>query len=95
MAKAKFIFFLSWLLLLIPFSISNAADDVGRYQCIALPRAERTSFTEVVILDTKDGHIWTWTSQSGLNEMKGGNHLTYEGQVKPGKKAGDKIDKRE
>jgi len=40
----------------------NAADEVGRYQAIPLPRSNNDISQSVVIIDTKEGYLWEWVS---------------------------------
>lgn len=54
----------------------------GRFQAIHL-----TGSGFVSILDTKEGHLWAW---GGVKE---GIFLRYQGQICPGKKMGDLIDR--
>jgi hypothetical protein len=84
---------LFFLMLLVTSSAVVAGDDIGRYQAIALPRTESTSYTSVMILDTKEGHLWAWTSQPNIGETRGGVYLRYLGKVRPGKAIGEVIEK--
>ncbi len=72
----------------------------GRYQAVVLHTAGASSGTgsispKVFILDTRDGHMWTWEQNARVQRKKGGltfgNLLTYQGRLKPGKHAGDVI----
>jgi hypothetical protein len=85
-------FFVLILLLVISSAVA-ACDEVGRYQAIALPRTESTSYTSVMILDTKEGHLWVWTSQPSIGQTRGGVYLRYMGKVRPGKIIGELIEK--
>jgi hypothetical protein len=82
-----------FLILLVTSPAVAAGDDVGRYQAIALPRTESTSYTSVMILDTKEGHLWQWTSQPSIGQTPGGVYLRYLGKLKPGKAIGEVIEK--
>jgi hypothetical protein len=72
-----------------------AAEETGRYQMIALPRASNESATSVMILDTRDGHLWQWQSEPSGGPTPGGYSLLYQGKVKPGKEVGEVIEKRQ
>ena len=50
-----------------------ADSGIGRYQAI------RMDANAVFIIDTKDGHLWTWGIEQGRA------FLVYSGKVKPGK----------
>ena len=83
------------LFLLLATQLAYAAD-VGRYQAVALPKGEGHGPDEVLILDTSEGHIWSWSEYpSYADGKKGGRFLIYQGKVKPGKKMGDIIEKQE
>jgi hypothetical protein len=49
----------------------------------------------VFIIDSRDGHMWIWEKnmpRPGSDGKKGfGTLITYQGQVKPGKKIGEII----
>jgi hypothetical protein len=72
------------------------AQEIGRYQAIALPKVQSAPNSEVFIIDTKEGHIWIWFTQSTISGVvQGGRYLIYQGNVKPGKKIGDIIEKQD
>lgn len=68
------------------------ADDIGRYQAIPMPRADNNLHTQALIVDTKDGHLWLWSSAPGIGGQQQIESLIYEGQLKPGKSMGEVID---
>lgn len=51
---------------------------------------------KVLILDTQEGHFWTWSEnellQGKSGERRYGNALIYRGKVRPGKQMGEVID---
>lgn len=84
-------------LLLAPLAVF--AD--GRYQAVSLPEAGRAGQSgginaKVLILDTQEGHFWTWSENELLQgkggERRYGNALIYQGKVRPGKQMGEVID---
>ncbi len=77
---------------LLALATPAAADEVGRYQAIPMPRADNGQYTQALILDTKDGHLWLWNAHPGLGGQTQIETLIYEGQVKPGKNMGDVIE---
>ncbi len=64
-----------------------AADEVGRYQMVALPNHPGSFDSRVLILDTRDGHLWQWwevpTVGGGVKGMNGSG-ISYLGKVVPG-----------
>ncbi|MCP4995956.1 MAG: hypothetical protein GY934_19585 [Gammaproteobacteria bacterium] len=81
--------------------ISTAiAESDGRYRAIVLHEggSSSTSATllpKVFIMDSRDGHMWTWEQNTRIKTQKGeptfGNALIYQGRVDPGKKVGEVI----
>ena len=83
-------------LLLGPGTLS--ADEDGRYRAVVLHSAGASSGTgsispKVFILDTRDGHMWTWEQNARVQRKKGGlsfgNILTYQGKLKVGSRMGE------
>lgn len=62
--------------------------EEGRYQAVSFGREDSTGFS-VFILDTKEGHCWTWTKS--LFGDKSTGSIRYEGRIKPGEKPGEII----
>ena len=60
------------------------AGDVGRYQLI-------TQEDLVLVLDTKEGHLWQWESfvQANADIVY---DTTYLGKMRPGKQPGEVVD---
>ena len=79
---------------LIGAAVTTYAEEVGRYQAIALSTEGKTKGAfEVLILDTKEGHMWVWTYlTAGTGERNGGITILYSGKVAPGKQIGTIID---
>jgi hypothetical protein len=72
---------------------ANAADDVGRYQMVEIPKTSSTSYQSVMILDTKEGHLWEWVSLPAVGaQTPGSSFIRYQGKVKPGKTVGEIIE---
>jgi hypothetical protein len=68
------------------FTARAALAVEGRYQ--AVPCGDSGQFS-ILILDTQEGHFWTWFKQS-RGELSVSRTM-YEGQVKPGSKVGEII----
>ncbi len=92
-----------FLFLLLLLSATAAAGEDGRYQAVVLHSAGTSSGTgsispRVFILDTRDGHMWTWEQNAKVQRKKGGrsfgNILTYQGRLRPGRHAGEVIGDR-
>ena len=64
----------------------TACADSGRYQAEVI---QGGSTPQVFLLDTRDGHFWTWTQTIRGSDQE----LRYEGKLKPGKSPGETISK--
>lgn len=80
-----------------------ALAEGGRYQAVAIPDASRSAQAanvnpKVLILDTVEGHLWTWGENETVFDSAGrpqlGTALIYQGRVRPGSKMGDVIERR-
>ncbi|MDX1654167.1 MAG: hypothetical protein R3310_03020 [Candidatus Competibacteraceae bacterium] len=85
-------------LLWLALTLTAWADDRdGRYQAVVIPPAAGSSGegAEVLILDTREGHFWSWSANQLLRDSQGrpriGNTLVYRGQVQPGQRPGEVI----
>lgn len=93
----------SFLILLAALSISSATlADAGRFQAIAIPEVggfgqDAGIHPKVFILDTEEGHLWTWSESEAIYEPSGkprfGTVLIYQGRLQPGKTMGEIIDR--
>lgn len=86
------------VLLTLFLSFSVVADEDSRYRAIVLHEGGRSGqsgsfMPKVFIIDSRDGHMWTWEQKTKLQGSKGGfalgTVLTYQGRVQPGKNMGD------
>lgn len=74
------------------------ATEPGRYQAIALEgdAGARSGAARVMIVDTVEGHVWTWSGNELLPDAAGGRRygaaFVYQGKLRPGSKAGEVID---
>jgi hypothetical protein len=78
------------LALLIATPTIAGESGIGRYQAILIGGKEGSSSC-VFILDTKEGHIWTW-GLAVVSIEKVSERITYKGRVRPGKKVGEVIE---
>ena len=73
------------------------AGDNGRYQAIPLDgEAAARGGSRVLIIDSQEGHVWTWSGNELISESGSGRRygaaFIYQGKVRPGNKAGEIID---
>ena len=65
-------------------------SETGRYQALLIGGKDGRS-SAIFILDTQEGHIWTWgLAVISMNKVM--ERITYKGKVRPGTKMGDVID---
>jgi|GEM_PF-2875393 len=63
------------------------AGEIGRYQVVSVGSAGNPG---AFILDTEHGHLWAWL-MTGKPGEKAKAVLTYQGQLRTGKKAGEVV----
>jgi len=72
------------------------ATEVGRYHAIPLEGEGARGASRVLIIDSQDGHVWTWSGNELIADSASGRRygaaFIYQGKVRPGNKAGDIID---
>ncbi|MDD4952417.1 MAG: hypothetical protein PHV85_07715 [Desulfovibrionaceae bacterium] len=65
------------------------AEEVIRYKPILITEDyDRVHPPKVLIVDTKDGHVWVWQEEigeSGAKTASPGSSISYQGRVKPAK----------
>ena len=83
------------VLLSIAAQAASAADEVGRYQAIPLPKSNNDISQTVVIIDTKEGYLWEWVSTPPVGRIPDGYYLRYQGRVRPGKAIGEVVDQKQ
>ena len=93
-----YLLLLSVLLVVRP---ATADEEYGRYRAIVLNESGQVSSSgsvvpRVFIIDSKEGHMWTLDQKTKLHNLKSGftlgTVLTYQGQVRPGKKMGEIVE---
>lgn len=79
----------------------TATPSAGRYQAVVVPQAGRSAQSaalnaKVLILDSRDGHLWTWSEGEALYGSDGrpqfGTVLIYQGRIRPGSRMGEVIE---
>ena len=82
-------------------SLPVALAQTGRYQAVVIPEAGRSGqnanlSARVLILDTVEGHLWSWGENATLSDHDGrprfGTALIYQGRIKPGIRMGEVIE---
>ena len=81
-----FIVSLTILCLLLTAFPALADSEAGRYKAIKLQL--QTASVSVLIIDTKEGHLWVWGAAASGKLWD----MTYMGKVRPGQKMGDLIE---
>jgi len=66
----------------------------GRYQAVPIYNPSDSS-GKVLILDTQNGQIWTWTEVGASSSGAAGRFLIYQGQIRPGRKPGEIVEQQE
>jgi hypothetical protein len=76
-----------------PAAAAPATGDepVGRYQMVTLPALPGTFASRVMILDTRDGHLWQWWETPAVGSGAASTGITYLGKVAPGGQIGDPL----
>ncbi len=78
------------VVVLFTTGIHPVAGESGRYQAIEISMGKKSEYN-IFILDTKDGHMWLLETKESRVDGKLSGGLKYQGQLRPGKKAGDII----
>lgn len=80
----------------------TALAEGGRYQAVVMHEGGRTGtsgnlYPRVFLIDTVEGHLWTWeenTRLGGPDKGTFGTALIYQGRVSPGARPGDVVTQR-
>ena len=78
------------VILLIATPTLATDSGIGRYTALLIGGQEGRS-SVVFILDTKEGHVWTW-GLAVVSMKKVVERITYKGRVRPGKQMGEIIE---
>jgi hypothetical protein len=75
---------------------SEAMAGNGRYQALLVQEGKGSALPKVLLLDTQEGHLWTWSESYTKVSPQGGGEigtfLEYQGKLRPGQKMGDRIE---
>lgn len=83
--------------LFVLIAAPGMAADVGRYQAVPMDGdGPGRSSGRVLIIDTQEGHVWTWSGNEllgdGSSGRRYGSAFVYQGKVRPGNKTGEVLD---
>ena len=78
------------LYILMTMAVSPVAGESARYQAIEISVGKKSEYN-IFILDSKDGHMWILETKESRVDGKLSGGLKYQGQLSPGKRAGDMI----
>ena len=90
---------LALLPLLVPLAVAvfggcALAEEVIRYKPVVVQTGDNNLFPpKVLIVDTKDGHVWLWQERGRKESAEGApeSQIIYQGRVSPGRAAGDAV----
>jgi hypothetical protein len=79
------------LIAMLFLSVGAAAQDgIGRYQAVPIaPAPNSANSGEILLLDTRDGHVWKWWEAPRMGNVAGGSGITYMGKLVPGSSPGE------
>jgi hypothetical protein len=77
------------VLILAAGAPADAQNDVGRYQMAPLPALPGSYANRVMIIDTRDGHLWQWWETPAVGSGSPSSGITYLGKVTPGNSTGE------
>jgi hypothetical protein len=78
------------LAILLTMGISPVMGASARYQAIEISVGKKSEYN-IFILDSKDGHMWILETKESRIDGKLSGGLKYQGQLRPGKSAGEMI----
>jgi len=86
MKREHFILILALAIALVLIaSTATKAQEAGRYWAVSVESKENPM---VLVLDTKEGHLWLW-ERSVREEEKDVFRITYQGRLEPGERFGE------
>ncbi|MEE9395894.1 MAG: hypothetical protein V3V31_02660 [Methylococcales bacterium] len=89
------------LILLVPALILTSkvafAEENDRYRAVILQQGGGSeNRAKVFIIDSEDGHMWTWEDKTKFTTKNGqigfGTQLIYQGKVRPGSASGEIVE---
>lgn len=73
-----------WAIFVWVVTLPAPAAENGRFQAEVI---QGGATPQVMLLDTRDGHLWTWSQNLRGNDQQ----LRYQGQLRPGTHPGETI----
>jgi hypothetical protein len=67
-------------------AIAAEPSENGRYQAVTIEMGDTGLTPEVLILDTRDGHLWRYWQEPRMGKTQGSEGVKYLMQVRPGTK---------
>lgn len=69
------------------------AEEVIRYKPVVVQSGDNNLFPpKVLIVDTKDGHVWLWRERGRKDAAEGpDSQIIYQGRVTPGRAPGEAV----
>ena len=78
-------------LLVCGSAVAAKPSENGRYQAVTLELGGGGQTHEVLILDTREGHLWRYWQEPRMGKTQGNEGVKYIMQVTPGAKPGEVI----
>ena len=78
------------LLVSAPSAVAADSSETGRYQAISIEMGGPTNVIGVLLVDTRDGHIWRYW-MGAITGGGSGEGVKYLMQLRPGTKLGETV----
>ena len=72
-------------------AIAAEPSENGRYQAVTVEMGGAGLTPEVLILDTREGHLWRYWREPRMGKSQGSEGVKYLMQIRPGTKPGEVI----
>jgi hypothetical protein len=72
-------------------AIAAEPSENGRYQAVTIGMAGTGLTPEVLVLDTREGHLWRYWQEPRMGKTQGSEGVKYIMQIRPGTKPGEVI----
>ena len=72
-------------------AVAAEPSENGRYQAVTVEMGGTGLTPEVLILDTRDGHLWRYWQEPRMGKTQGSEGVKYLMQLRPGTKPGEVI----
>lgn len=81
-------------LCVVAFCGSARAEEGIRYKPVVVQTGDNNLYPpKVLIVDTKDGHVWLWQERGRKDSAEGAPdaQIIYQGRLAPGRAAGEAV----